>query len=236
MTTVDLFIGVDLVVGTHLALKRKWISTIDDLHPPSSSLDISQACKLVPLAPGVAAPKAKGKAKAKAKAKGNAINASIAEITSERKTTKNALHYTLKCKANPDTVNCIRRWCSATKAEGDEHSFYTSQVKTPPQVMQYFAEMAAGRWVQTLCIMLKGLEDNEQLKYCGYLVDLEVAENLALDAPIVQLQDAEAASHIALILGILRHRASSCLWHTVGYPGTLAQFMHSDATEAQKGL
>jgi hypothetical protein len=65
--TVDPYLGPDLVVGTHLALRKKWIVSLDDLAPPSCECD--SAVVAIGLEEDDGPPAARAKAKGKAKAK-----------------------------------------------------------------------------------------------------------------------------------------------------------------------
>jgi hypothetical protein len=252
----DNYVGIELVVLTHLALRRGWIRSVDDLTPSSSK------CDVVPVIPSkstalaihddpavavvggagssgdpVAAPAVAPKAKAKPKAKASSVKALAAQdIKDERKGTANTLHYVMKAKYDQEFVNSARMFCAITAPECSEHSHYVSQVLGAADTKQYFADLAAGGYMKPLVAMLEVCSDVVVLDRCGFICELAGLQHLTLDSPEVFLEDARSQKFLSFVIGILRHRVSSCAWHSSSYPGALAALVDKDSNKVQAGL
>ena len=141
--SMDGFISVDLYIGTHLAKKKKWINTIEDLHPQSSHCDKlivwgGAARKSSGAANSGATVKAPAGAKAKPAAKAVAVGKPTLakvkkEVQAEKSKCKNGLHFVIKTKFDQHWVNCARQLVAATAAECMSDSHFRATVLTPEE-------------------------------------------------------------------------------------------------------
>jgi hypothetical protein len=208
----DDYCGSLAYILAHLAKRKKWITSLDDLSSQSSTLDTVH----LEVLPAPAAPKAKAKGAAKAKGKAAPAVMSAAKLRDEaskdigrdRKRTCHTLHFVLQNVASKEFVGEMREVCLALGAESKAHSHYTSQVLSPTQTREYFASMADFGYMQQVRAALETLGDTVALRRCGYIVDIEVAEALTLDAPCVIMEDSRAQKYIGLLMRIFKHRTS----------------------------
>ena len=210
----DGFVACENFVVSNLALRRKWIPDLSVLVAPDDDASVpAEVDAAGPEAEAAPAPKAKAKAapepKATAKAKCKAAAAKErSKIAADRSRAVNTLHCVLKWKCDKNFIHKTRQLVLAEGAEYDEHNYYLTQVLTPSATREYWAELAAGRWMEPLRQTLGTLCDVVALHRSGFVTDPGVAAACSLDSPLVLLEDAKAQQYMSLVFSIVRHRAS----------------------------
>ena len=241
---VDAFVAADCYVGTHLSKRRKWIKSITDLSPACSPVDALLKYSDAPIAEPAGAASSSGAGMRPAPKTKAAPKASVAKkqvlaretVKTDRKGSKNLLHYVIRCKMDDHFVQSVRMLMTATAPPTCENARYRSDVLSADETTAYFAEQAAGAWAKPLVSMLDSLRDVKGLEKCGFLVDAELAAKLHTESAEVYIQDAWAQKYANLVYSVIRHTASSAAWHTDSYPGALARLAHTDATEVGYGM
>ena len=221
----DGFVNAENFVVAHLGMKRSWWKTFDSLDTPDNVADVPQCAAFAmrdsatgpspaPVAVhAVAHPKHKAKTKSKARtAASEAHKKASAEIAEDRKRAKNTLDCVLKWKCDQTFVSRVRQLVLASEPEVKEHGHYTSNVFSETQTETYFSELAAGSWMQPLRDTLETCYDAVRLRRAGFITDPSVAEGCTLQSDLVSLEDALSEQYLALVFGIVRHRASRCKW------------------------
>jgi hypothetical protein len=148
------------------------------------------------------------------------------------------MHCVLRYYADQDFCDDSRIIQYFTDPVALEHGAVAKRFKLgQDETVQQFAEWSAWSWLQPLCDVVKVSSDINRLQRIGFAVEGMVIEKLvSVEDPFVIDQNAKAWRAWTLQIKILKHRASSMLWHSSMYPGATARLLHTDAGEVKKGL
>ena len=229
--------GTKGYVLSHLALKRKWIHDMDSLEEWSTSSKrrrVEHAARQMGAASSSSAAAVEPKAKAKAKALSVKGKSKLA-VDTERRACVNGLRFALETWNDEEWRNDAELLCHITDPEVQEHTDYLTNYKAPEDAMQYFAEMADGRYAIVLAKMVKQLHNVVALERCGFACE-PACGDLNLDSPDMLLEDARAHRAVDFLLTYMGERVASCAWHSHACPGITAMFMHKDLSKVTKAL
>ena len=229
--------GTSGYVLSHLGLKRKWLKDLDELEAWTSSSKRRRVGLAVKDAGDASSPSAAAPA-AKAKAKPKAMNAKAKakqQVDAERKACMNGLHFALKTWNDEEWLHDTELLCHLTDPEVKEHSAYLKDYKSPTDAMQYFSEMADGRYARVLCEMIGQLCKVKDLARCGFDCEPSAAP-LDLESPDLLLEDARAHKAMDFLLTFMGQRVASCSWHSHSCPGLTAMLVSNVPATVTKGL
>ena len=118
------------------------------------------------------------------------------------------MHCVAKFKSDNDFIFAVRRLCHISRAEVKDHQHHTSQVNTPTEVQAFFADQAAGKYAEVLCVVIESLFDITALVHCG--LDCEPSDIIGLttDSAKVLAQDAACDKMFTFAIGIVTQRLS----------------------------
>ena len=240
----DGYVGPFCYVVSHLARRRGWVKTLEDLQPQEAACDpVFYFDDVKPQSAGAAASSTGDSRAGAAQGAKPAATATAkptlakdkAAVRAEQKKCKNGLHFALKCQFDTHFVESARLLVLATGPECEEDIHYRSQVLTPAATQKYWADLAADSWLTPLVAILKNLQDLRALARCGFITNPETAATCSPTDPLVYMEDARSQQLQKLAYGILKHRASSCGYHG-SYPGALARLVHDTPEEVERGM
>jgi hypothetical protein len=236
---------------TVIAIRKRYITCVDNILPrrnivssdlkgkPISEKKAVAAAALLGAASsssGSAAPAAPGAvAGVPVKMSKGAAKALVLE---DRMKAHNSMHCVLQYMYDTDFCDDSRIILLFSNPVGKEHGDVAKRFKiSHDEVVQQFAEWASWSWVKPLAQIVHAANDLRALMRIGFIVEKSGLKKIKdTSHPVIQDQNAKAYRAWLLKIKLLKHRASSNLWHTMVYPGASARLLHKSPEERAKGL
>lgn len=149
--------------------------------------------------------------------------------------TVNTLHAVLKLLASHDDEEKSRIALLVLRPCMSQHSYDTSQVRSPQETAEHFAHLADWGFMEELRAVVATLRDLKGMQRIGLHAnfDSHTLGQASNNQGMVDADDSLATLQWRLVSQVLVERGTSMLWHVWSVPGIWAGFLSADADVVQ---